>query len=78
MIVIQLKSIAEVKNFCNLASELYGDVDVKSEKYIVNGKSIMGLFSLDLTKPLEVTVHEVIPSEKEQFESQLRNYKYTI
>lgn len=33
------------------------DVDVISDRYKVDGKSIMGLFSLDLSKPVNVTVH---------------------
>ena len=33
------------------------DVDLCSGKYIVNGKSIMGVFSLDLTKPIKMVAH---------------------
>lgn len=73
MVRVKLNAITDVQNFSRLASNLYGEVDIVSGKYVVDGKSLLGLFSLDLSSPVEVIVHEVIPSEKIQFESQLRN-----
>lgn len=73
MVKVRLNTISDVQNFCRLSSSLYGDVDIISGKYMVNGKSILGLFSLDLSNPVEVIVHEVVPSEEIQFESQLKN-----
>ena len=62
-IVIAFEKIAEVSAFVNLASKCVGDVIVKSGNYSVNGKSVMGLFSLDLTKQLEVEFYGNIPYE---------------
>ena len=55
---LQINSIDKVKEFCNAA--VFGceaDVDVVSDRYVIDGKSIMGLFSLDLSKVLELRVH---------------------
>ena len=58
---ILLDSIEKVKKFVNLASAFPGDLDIKSGRYTVDAKSIMGIFSLDLSTPL--TLSEVNPSD---------------
>jgi len=54
---IKLTAIEQVKKFVNTVSAYDGEVDLKSGRYIVDGKSIMGIFSLDLMSPIEMTVH---------------------
>jgi phosphotransferase system HPr-like phosphotransfer protein len=51
-IEINLNSIESVKKFVNLAGKCKGDVDIvtSDSRYVVDGKSIMGIFSLDLSK----------------------------
>lgn len=47
-----LDNIDKVKEFVSVAMTKPYDVDLISGKYVINGKSIMGVFSLDLTKPV--------------------------
>ena len=47
---VLLSSINDVKNFVN-------EIDLTSGRYVVDAKSIMGIFSLDLTKPIKVEAH---------------------
>ena len=54
---IQLKSINDVKDFVRLVNDFPYEVDLTSGRYIVDAKSIMGIFSLDLTKPIDVEIH---------------------
>lgn len=54
---IMLKSINDVKNFVNIVNKYDFDVDLTSGRYVVDAKSIMGIFSLDLSKPIKVEVH---------------------
>lgn len=54
---ITLNSIDRVKAFVNCNSKFLGDIDVISGRYVIDGKSIMGIFSLDLTKELLVRFH---------------------
>ncbi|MBQ9737650.1 MAG: HPr family phosphocarrier protein [Clostridia bacterium] len=54
---ILLSSINDVKNFVNLVSRFDCDVDLVSGRYVVDAKSIMGIFSLDLSKPIDVEIH---------------------
>lgn len=52
-----LSSINDVKDFVNVVSRYDFDVDLTSGRYVVDAKSIMGIFSLDLSKPIKVDVH---------------------
>ena len=55
---IILSSINDVKNFVNIVSKYDFDVDLTSGRYVVDAKSIMGIFSLDLSKSIKVDVHD--------------------
>lgn len=52
-----LGSINDVKDFVNTVSKYDFDVDLTSDRYVVDAKSIMGIFSLDLSQPIKVEVH---------------------
>ena len=52
-----LNSINDVKHFVTSAAARPCDIDVVSGRYIIDAKSIMGIFSIDLTKPVTVEVH---------------------
>lgn len=54
---IMLKSINDVKDFVNIVNKYDFDVDLTSGRYIVDAKSIMGIFSLDLSKPIDLNIH---------------------
>jgi len=54
---INLRSINDVKTFVTAASLMSCDIDVLSGRYLVDAKSIMGLFSLDLSRPVAVQIH---------------------
>ena len=53
---IFLGSIEKVKDFVNEVSRLDCDVDIVSGRYVIDAKSIMGVFSLDLSKPVTLQV----------------------
>lgn len=54
---VHLSSISDVKVFVNAASLQNYDIDVISGRYTIDAKSIMGIFSLDLSKPITVELH---------------------
>ena len=54
---IKLSSIEDVRKFVDIVSKYDIDVDLSSGRYIVDAKSIMGIFSLDLLKPIKLTAH---------------------
>ena len=51
---IRLSTIADVRDFVNIVAAFDGDIDLISGRYVVDGKSIMGIFSLDLLQPITV------------------------
>ncbi|MCC6095319.1 MAG: HPr family phosphocarrier protein [Eubacterium sp.] len=54
---ISLNSIDKVKNFVNAISKFDFDFDLVSGRYVIDAKSIMGIFSLDLSKPIDLNIH---------------------
>ncbi len=52
---IKFNTIAQIQNFVNDMSKFLSDVDLTSGKYIVNAKSVIGVFSLDLAHPIGLT-----------------------
>ena len=52
-----LSSINDVKDFVNIVSRYDFDIDLISGRYVVDAKSIMGIFSLDLSKPIKAECH---------------------
>ena len=54
---ISLNSIEKVKSFVNDICKFDNDFDLVSGRYVIDAKSIMGIFSLDLSKPISLNVH---------------------
>ena len=54
---IFLGTIERVKDFVNAVTRLDCDVDIVSGRYVIDAKSIMGIFSLDLSKPIDLNIH---------------------
>ena len=54
---ICLGTIERVKDFVNAVTRLDCDVDIVSGRYVIDAKSIMGIFSLDLSKPIDLNIH---------------------
>ena len=54
---ISLNSIDKVKTFVNLINRYDYDFDLVSGRYVIDAKSIMGIFSLDLSKPISLNIY---------------------
>jgi len=68
---IMLTSINDVKTFVNIVNNYEFDVDLVSGRYVVDAKSIMGIFSLDLSKPIVV---EVRNDDCDKFMNELKQF----
>jgi phosphotransferase system HPr-like phosphotransfer protein len=68
---IMLKTINDVKDFVNIANRFDFDVDLTSGRYVVDAKSIMGIFSLDFNKPIRVEVHS---DDYEDFQNEIKPF----
>ena len=54
---ISLNSIDKVKSFVIEITKYDNDFDLVSGRYVIDAKSIMGIFSLDLSKPIDLNIH---------------------
>jgi phosphotransferase system HPr-like phosphotransfer protein len=54
---IKLTSIQDVREFVDIVTGYNIEIDLSSGRYVVDAKSIMGIFSLDLSKPITLEVH---------------------
>lgn len=52
-----LQAINDVKEFVNIVMKYDFDIDLVSGRYAIDAKSIMGIFSLDLSKPIQLNAH---------------------
>jgi hypothetical protein len=68
---IRLSTIEDVRNFVNAVTACEYDVDLASGRYIVDAKSIMGIFSLDLLNPIRMTIHT---DEDTEFEKRIASF----
>ena len=56
-VIISFNSSDKVKSFVNDITKLDYDFDLVSGRYVIDAKSIMGIFSLDLSKPIDLNIH---------------------
>ena len=56
-IKVSLNSIDKVKSFVNDINHFDNDFDLVSGRYVIDAKSIMGIFSLDLSRAIDLNIH---------------------
>ncbi len=56
-IQVSLNSIDKVKSFVNDINRFNCDFDLISGRYVIDAKSILGIFSLDLSRPIDLQIH---------------------
>lgn len=71
---ISLNSIDKVKSFVNAITQFETDFDLISGRYVIDAKSIMGIFSLDLSKPIDLAIHTDSESEMNEILELLNPY----
>ena len=72
---IRLDTIEKVKEFIKIVDKYENDIDIISGRYLVNAKSIMALFSLELTKPLNLIIHDASLSDVSRLEKDVEEFR---
>ena len=62
---IFLQMASQVKKFVTIVQDYPFDIDLRSDRYVVDAKSILGIFSLDLSKPINVEIHASNEQQRE-------------
>lgn len=71
---ISINTIDKVKRFVNLTNRCEADVDIISGRLLVDAKSIMGIFSMDLTRPMTLRVHESNIEKLEEYKKMFEEF----
>lgn len=74
-IKIRLNSIDIIKKFVKVTSSYESDIDVIADRAVIDGKSILGLFSLDLTQDMYVRIVTNDINERRKFEYEMEEFK---
>ena len=69
---VRIDTIGKVKEFVRLVSAHNADTELRSGRFVVDAKSIMGIFSLDLSKPIDLNIHA--EGDAEDVMKVLKNY----
>lgn len=70
---VKFETFEKVNQFIRVITNFESDVDLVSGRYVINAKSAMGVYSLDLTKELELNIYEKIEGETEKLVQELRD-----
>lgn len=73
---VQLNTIDRVKRFVKICDNYEEDIDLGSGRYVIDAKSIMGIFSFDLTKPLNIRIHSNNDDVVRRFNEEMSEYRY--
>lgn len=73
-VMINLKESSQIKTFVNIINKYPFDLDIRSGRYVVDAKSILGIFSLDLSKPVELEILSDDTQEIEKFLEEIKSY----
>ena len=73
--IVNLNNVEKIKQFSADVSKFESEIDVVSNRYTVDAKSIMGLFSLNLSKPVDVIFYSDDEFELEKFAVIMKNYE---
>lgn len=72
---VNLNRVDRLKNFVNEISKFNADFDAVRDKYVIDAKSIIGMFSLDLSKPIDIVVNFREENEVETILEMFRKYE---
>ena len=68
----------KIKNFVNILSKFECDFDIVDKRYVIDAKSIMGLFSLDLTHPLDLKIYSEDEAVVKSVIESLDDFNYVV
>lgn len=71
---INLNSIEKVKSFVNEITKFDAEFDLVSGRYVIDAKSIMGIFSLDISKPIDLNIHADSDAELKEIMNAIKTY----
>lgn len=72
---IKLNRVEDITKFNKIVCSFESDIDVKRGRYVLDAKSLMGVYTLDLSRPITVSIISSDREEIEKFESEMEQFK---
>ena len=73
-VTILLDSYTKIKEFLATTTTFMSDLDLVKGRYVVDAKSAIGIFTLDLSKPIDVVIHTVDEDEVVKFQEVMKKF----
>lgn len=74
ILILNLNTLDKVKEFTNEVNKFNSDVDIIRDRYIIDGKSILGIYTIDLTKPVTVKINSNDKAEIVRFNEKMEQF----
>ena len=74
-VTVVLNDYTRIKKFCNEVSTFESDIDLVKGRYVVDAKSLMGVFTIDLSLPVEVVIYSEDEEEIERFNEVMEEFR---
>lgn len=75
MITIKLNTVEDIKRFLEKTSSFVSDVDIISGRYVLDAKSVIGIYTLNLSRPVQVKIHTIDPKEEARFIEEMKEFE---
>lgn len=73
-VTVNLNDFTKARKFINEVGKFISDIDVVSNRYVIDAKSIMGIFTLDLSKSIDVVIHSEDEYEIAKFNEIMKEF----
>ena len=74
-VTVNLNEVAKVNKFVNEVTKFESDIDIISGRYVCDAKSLLAVFSYDLSKPVDVEIHSNREEEIRRFNEVMEEFK---
>lgn len=74
-ITILLNDFSKIKYFNSIVSSFISDIDIVKGRYVIDAKSTMGVFTLDLSQPIDVVIHSEDDEEINRFYEAMKEFE---
>ena len=74
-VTVNLNEVAKVNKFVNEVAKFESDIDIISGRYVCDGKSLLAIFSYDLSEPVDIEIHSDSKEEIRKFNEVMEEFK---
>lgn len=73
-LVLNLNTLSKVKEFTNEANKFNSDIDIIRDRYVIDAKSVLGIYTIDLTKSVTVKINSDDKAEIARFNEKMEKF----